>query len=180
VTGRPDWAVAFRSMLLWFAVLAPVVVAEVFRSPRVDYRLVALGAVLPLAEVLLGGPHLLHTLVGAVALLGLVMAATVGRRLLRRRLLGVPIGVFLHLVLDATWTDQALFWWPAFGADLGTGTLPELGRPLVVILLLEAMAVAVAVWAWRRYGLDQAANRRRLLVTGHLDRQVLNPGGLAP
>ena len=40
-------------MLLWFVVLAPVAVAEIFRSPMVDYRLVALGAVLPLAEAVL-------------------------------------------------------------------------------------------------------------------------------
>jgi hypothetical protein len=179
VTARPARAVACAAMLLWFAVLAPVVVAEVFRSPMVDYRLVALGAVLPLTESLFGGPGLLHTLLGAVGLLTLVMATTVHRRLLRRRLLGVPIGVFLHLVLDATWTDRALFWWPVFGVDFPDGPVPELGRPVPVLVLFEVLAVAVGVWAWRRYGLDRPANRRRLLTTGHLDRQVLDPKGLS-
>jgi membrane-bound metal-dependent hydrolase YbcI (DUF457 family) len=161
-------------MLLWFAVLAPIVVAEVFRSPMVDYRLVAAGAVLPLAEVVTGGPRLLHTLLGAVLALTVVMLLTVRRRLVRRRLLGVPIGLFLHLVLDGTWTDRGLFWWPVFGSRLGRGSLPELDHPLVVGLLLEALAIAAAVWAWRRYGLDDAGNRRRLLSTGHLDRRVLH------
>lgn len=161
-------------MLLWFAVLAPVIVAEVFRSPLVDYRLVALGAVLPLAEIALGGPRVLHTLLGAVAVLTVVMLATVGRRLVRRRLLGVPIGLFLHLVLDGTWTDRDLFWWPVFGASFDRGTLPELDRPVAVIVLLEVLAVAVAVWAARRYALDDTQNRRRLARTGHLDRRVLS------
>lgn len=174
MTGAAARAVACRAMLLWFAVLAPIVVAEVFRSPMVDYRLVALGAVLPLGEVVLGGPWLLHTLLGAVALLTVVMLTTVRRRLVRRRLLGVPIGLFLHLVLDATWTDRSLFWWPLFGADFPDDPVPELDRPVAVLVLLELLAVAIGVWAWRRYALDRSDNRRRLLATGHLDRQVLN------
>jgi hypothetical protein len=160
-------------MLIWFAVLAPVIVAEVFRSPMVDYRLVALGAVLPVAEAAVAGPRLLHTLVGAVGALVVVMVATVGRRLVRRALLGVPIGLFLHLVLDGTWTDRDLFWWPAFGASFERDTVPELDRPLVAIVALELVGVAVGWWAWRRYGLDDAANRRRLITTGNLDRRVL-------
>ncbi len=58
-------------MLLWFAVLALVLVAQVFDSPNLDYRLVVLGAVLPVAEGVLGGPWLLHTLpfCGAVVFL---------------------------------------------------------------------------------------------------------------
>jgi hypothetical protein len=163
-------------MVLWFAVVAPILVAEVFRSPMVDYRLVALGALLPLSEVAVGGPRLLHTLVGAVGALVVVMAVTTGRRLVRRRLLGVPIGLFLHLVLDATWTDQRSFWWPLFGWTFERDTLPELGRPLAVGLALEVLAVAAGVWAWRRYGLDDPRNRQRLVRTGHLDRRVLSGG----
>lgn len=163
-------------MVIWFAVLAPVIVAEVFRSPMVDYRLVALGALLPVAEAAVGGPRLLHTLIGAVGLLVVVMAFTVGRRLVRRRLLAVPIGLFLHLVLDATWADRDQFWWPAFGWSLDRAGLPELDRPLLVVLALEAAGLAVGRWAWRRYALDDAANRHLLVSTGHLDRRVLQPG----
>ncbi len=159
-------------MLLWFVIVAPIVVAEVFRSPMVDYRFVALGAAIPLVEVVGGRPVALHSLAAPVVVLALVMAATRERRLVRRRLLGVPIGLFLHLVLDGTWTDAELFWWPAFGVDLAGRELPELGRPLAVGLLLEAVAIALAVVARRRYHLDESENRRLLWRNGHLARRV--------
>ena len=163
-------------MSLWFLIVAPVIVAEVFRSPMVDYRVVAFGAVLPLAEAVLGGPRVLHTLLLAVAVLTVVMLATQHRRLVRRRLLGVPIGLFLHLVLDATWADETLLWWPGFGGSFGEGQVPEVQRGLAVGLVLELLAVGVGVWAVRRYELLDPANRSRLVRTGQLDRQVLSRG----
>jgi hypothetical protein len=161
-------------MVLWFAVLAPVAVAEVFRSPLVDYRMVAAGALLPLVEVVAGRPLLLHTLFAPVAALTVVMVVTIRRRLVRRRLLGLPIGMLVHLVLDATWADATSFWWPAFGSPLDELAVPEVGRPIWVPVVLELVAVVVAVWAWRRYELRDEANRRLLLRTGHLARRVLS------
>lgn len=158
-------------MLLWFAVTAPILVAEVFRSPLVDYRLVAVGALLPLIEPLTGVFLGLHTLAGAVVALAVVMGATSGHRLLRRRLLGIPIGLFCHLVLDGTWATTRLFWWPAFGP--GRQPVPESGRSPLVWLVLEAAGIALAVVAWRRYGLASPANRRLLATQGHLARGVL-------
>ena len=160
-------------MFLWFAILAPVAVAQVFKSPMVDYRLVAVGALLPLVELIFGGPRVLHTLVVSVAAMGLVMAFTSRRRLLRRRLLGVPIGLMVHLVLDGSWANQNLFWWPAFGADFPNDGLPEWSRSLLFGLLLEIAAVAVAVWAYRQYELDRAINRELLMNEGQLARSVL-------
>lgn len=160
-------------MFLWFVILAPILVAEVFRSPMVDYRVVAFGAAFPLAEALTGGPFVLHTLLGVVSILAVVMAATQGRRLLRRRLLGVPIGLLIHLVLDGTWLDQALLWWPGFGTGFGDGQVPAFDRPLVVGLALEVLALVAGGWAWRRYDLADSANRTRLLTTGQLNREVL-------
>lgn len=158
-------------MLLWFAVTAPILVAEVFRSPLVDYRLVAVGALLPLLEPVTGLFLGLHTLVGAVLALAVVMGATTGRRLVRRRLLGLPIGLFCHLVLDGTWTRTRLFWWPAFGFDRQPA--PEVGRPPLVWFGLEVAGIALAVVAWRRYGLASPDNRRLLVAQGHLARGVL-------
>lgn len=160
-------------MFLWFAILAPVLVAQVFKSPMVDYRLVTLGALLPLVEVAFGGPLLLHTLLLSVAAMGLVMALTSRRRLLRRRLLGVPIGLMVHLVLDGSWADQKLFWWPAFGADFPSNGLPEWSRSLLFGLVLEASALGVAVWAYRQYELDKPTNRELLIGQGQLARSVL-------
>lgn len=154
-------------MLLWFAVLAPVLVAEIFKSPMVDYRLVALGAVLPLVEVLIGQAFVLHTLLGPVVVLTLVMVTTIGRRLLRRRLLGIPIGMFFHLVLDGTWTSARLFWWPLRGASLADEPVPET-TAIGLRVILEVVAIGVAYVAYRRYALDDAANRKRLITTGHL------------
>lgn len=139
----------------------------------IDYRLVALGATLPLAEVVIG-VNVLHTLLGAVVLMTVVMLTTQKRRLLRRRLLGVPIGLFVHQVLDASWTRAELFWWPAFGFDFGPNTLPEFDRPLVVGVLLELLGLGAAVWAYRRYDLSDPTKRSRLITTGQLDRSVLS------
>lgn len=158
-------------MLLWFVGGAVVIVWQVFRSPGFDYRLVALGAVLPLVEAPFG-PAVLHTLAGAVAVLVAVMAATRHRRLVRRRWLGVPIGLFLHLVLDGVWTRADTFWWPALGWDFGPSGLPELGRPLVVGLALEVAGAALLWWMWGVFGLDDPARRRDLVRSGRLTERV--------
>lgn len=162
-------------MLLWFVVLAPIIVAEIFRSPMIDYRIVAAGALLPIVEGVVGHPWILHTALGAASLLGLVVLATQKRRLVRRRLLGLPIGVLLHLVLDGGWTRAAMFWWPAFGGEFGDRQVPELDRSIPVVLAMEVIAVGAAFGAWRRYELDNPSNLKLLLATGQLSRSVLNP-----
>jgi len=161
-------------MVLWFVVLAPIVVAEVFRSPLVDYRLVALGAALPLIEVATGQVVGLHTLVAPVLTLGVVMGATAGRsRLLRRRLLGIPIGMFVHLVLDGTWTSTELFWWPAFGIGFANAVVPEHTAGFGIKIVGELVALVALWWAWNRYQLDDQENRLLLVKRGHLARGVV-------
>jgi hypothetical protein len=160
-------------MFLWFAAGSAVIVWAVFQSPAVDYRMVALGAVLPLAEAPFGAGFF-ETLLAPVAALALVMGATVGRRLVRRRLLGIPIGMFLHLVLAGAWTDTGIFWWP-----LGGGALYRESAPVVAhgwwSVLLELVGIWLAVWTYRRFGLDDRARRDRFVRTGHLDRAFV-PG----
>lgn len=154
-------------MLLWFVVTAPFLVAEIFKSPMVDYRLVALGAALPLIEVFFGQAFILHTLLAPVVVLTVVMLTTMNRRLVRRRLLGIPIGMFFHLVLDGTWSSSVLFWWPLFGFSLADEPVPET-TAIGLRVLLEFAAIGLAVFAYRRYNLDQPAVRTRLVRTGHL------------
>lgn len=156
-----------ESVFLWFVFAAPFLVAEIFKSPMVDYRLVAAGAVLPLADVVVGHGTVLHTLLGPVAVLTVVMLATMGRRLVRRRLLGIPIGMFFHLVLDGTWTSSVLFWWPAFGRSLDGEPVPE-STSVGWRIVLELLGIGIAVMSVRRYGLDDRAARSRLYRTGHL------------
>ncbi len=161
-------------MFFWFVIMAPVLVAEIFKSPMVDYRLVALGAAIPLVEVAIGHAFVLHTLLCSVLVLTLVMLGTIGRRLLRRRLLGIPIGMFFHLALDGGWNSAELFWWPAFGLSLADQPVPET-TSIGWRLLLEVVAIGVAVVAIRRYELDKPDNRSRLLRTGHLSRTWATP-----
>ena len=103
-----------------------------------------------------------------MGLLGLVMLATRGRRLLRRRLLGVPIGMMCHLVLDGAFTRTDVFWWPVAGLDFAAGQIPEIDH-LVLSVVLEVVAVGVGIWAWRMFGLEDPAKRERFRTQGRLD-----------
>ncbi len=160
-------------MLLWFAGMSFLAVWLVFRDPAIDHRLVIIGAILPdLVDAPTGGVWLGHTLLFSVAVLTAVMLATRGRRRLRRQLLALPIGMFLHLVFDGVWADRNLFWWPFFGTDLPQRALPSVERGLGFDLVLELIGAAVLVWAWRRFRMDLPANRRRFLTTGRLPRDT--------
>lgn len=159
-------------MLFWFAGLAFVGVVLVFQSPAIDYRLVIAGAVLPTLELLWGPPWILHTLLCPVLVMAVVMVAAAGRRLVQRRWLGLAIGLFLHLVLDGSWADTSLFWWPVFGTSVDAGHAPGL-PPLAVVLIMEVVGLLSIVWAWRRFGFDDGARRTRFFRTGQLDRTRL-------
>lgn len=155
-------------MILWFATTSIVLVAIVFRSGAVDYRTVALGALLPWIDALFGGPRVLHSLLGVSVVLTAAMLLTRNRRLVRRRVLGIPIGLLCHLVLDGSFTDTHAFWWPAFGLRFSEGQIPEL-RHLSVSIVLEVLAVGVTVWAWRLFDLQRPSARRRFRDNGRLD-----------
>ena len=82
-------------MLLWFAGMSFLAVWVVFHDPAIDHRLVMAGAVLPdVVDGVTGGPWVLHSVLGSVALLTAVMLGTVHRRLLRRQLIALPIGIY--------------------------------------------------------------------------------------
>lgn len=160
-------------MFCWFAACAVVTVALVFASSGVDYRVVALGAVLPLAENLTGSPWVLHTLAGSVVLLVGVMTLTAGRgrRLRRRRWIGLPIGTLVFLVASGAWTRTALFWWPVGGGGgVGHGSPPEFDRPLLLLVALELIGLAALAWTAHRHGLSDPHRRQAFLTTGRLTR----------
>ena len=153
--------------------MAVLIAWLVFRDPALDYRVVVAGALLPdVVDVPFGGARLLHTLVFSVALLVLVMVATRQRRRARRRWLALPIGTFLHLLLDGMWTRTHTFWWPFFGTSF-TDRLPALAHGPVVLALEEAAGAVALLWAWRRFGLNDPARRTLLFRTGHLPRDVV-------
>jgi hypothetical protein len=156
-------------LFFWFIGVGWLLVIAVFQSPALDYRLVMVGAVVPLADAVTRGPWVLHTLLASVASLAVVMVATQRRRLVRRRWLGLPIGMFMHLVLDGAWANTDVFWWPAFGTSFGHDRLPELDRGALSVVM-ELVGVAALVYAWNRFGLREPAARDRFLRTGQLPR----------
>jgi hypothetical protein len=154
-------------MLLWYVGLSVVIVLLVFQSAGIDYRLVAVGSLLPLvvdlpARRLWFG----HTLLASVALLALVMLFTIGRpRLVRRRLLCLPIGSFCGLALSAAWTNTEVFWWPFAGTTLpDAALLPAPG----IVALEELAGLAAIAWVVYRCALTDSARRDELLHSGRL------------
>jgi len=161
-------------VLLWFVGMSFLAVWLVFRDPSLDVRLVAAGALLPdvVDLPLFLGAGVAHSVVCSAALLGGVVLATRGQRLRRRSWVALPIGTFLHLVLDGVWTARQVFWWPASGWGFGNAGLPSIERGLAVVPL-ELAGLAVLVWAWRRFRLDEPERRRLLLRTGRLGRDLV-------
>ncbi|MDP3983726.1 MAG: metal-dependent hydrolase [Acidimicrobiia bacterium] len=96
----------------------------IFRDPKVDLRLLALGAVLPDAidltvGVFLGEPtrqRVGHALV-APSLVGIGILLFTRRGRFRRQLMTVVVAWLFHLLLDVAWTRQETFLWPFFGAE---------------------------------------------------------------
>jgi membrane-bound metal-dependent hydrolase YbcI (DUF457 family) len=158
-------------VVLWFVGPSILIVWAVFSSPAADYRYVALGSLIPLLELPFGEPRLLHSLAGAAIAMVLVMVGARGRRLVQRRLLGIPIGMLLHLVLDGAWTDTHAFWWPFAGTHWSDSRLPELGRGGWSVVL-EVAGLGACAWGYRRFRLEEPARRTELLRTGRLGRDV--------
>jgi hypothetical protein len=155
-------------MVLWFAGTALVSVWLVFRDPAFDHRLLIVGALAPdLLDAPFGGARVAHAIVAPVAVLTVVMLATRGRRALRRSLLALPIGMFLHLVFDGAFRDTEPFWWPFTGIAFADVPLPVVTRGWWN-LALELAGAAMLVWAARRFGLADAERRRAFLRSGRL------------
>ncbi|MET0460389.1 MAG: hypothetical protein ABW195_14150 [Ilumatobacteraceae bacterium] len=154
-------------MVLWFVATAIVSVWFVFRDPRFDYRLLIVGSVLPLADGVTGGASVLHTLVACLLLVAVVMLTTIGRRSTRKLLLGLPLGMLLHLVFDGVWNDTDLFWWPLGGWGFDDVALPEVARGWLDVGF-EVVGAAVLVWVWRASHLSDPVARRRFVHDGRL------------
>ena len=154
------------AVILWHAGLALAIVWNVFRDPAIDHRLVVAGALLPdVVDLAAGRPAFAHTLAASAAALAIVMLATRGRRAARRRFLALPIGMFLHLVLDGVWARPALLWWPAFGTGFPPGRLFPPAALAVAAELAGAWAVGWFVW---RFRLTDPERRRAFLRSGRL------------
>jgi hypothetical protein len=158
-------------VLLWLIGPSIVAVHDVFQSRGLDYRLIGLGAIVPLlVDVPLGYFAYGHSLVLAVAVLGVVMVATIGRsRLLRRRVICVPIGWMCGLVLSGAFLHDVSFLWPLLGSDFPDDSLVP---PVTILVLLDAAGLAISIWAWGRFGLRDRAARDDFLRHGRLREPV--------
>jgi hypothetical protein len=154
-------------MILWFVGTSVATVFIVFRDSRFDYRPLIAGALLPdLVDIWFGGAHALHSVVVAMGTMVLVVLGTIGRRPLRRMLLGVPIGMLLHLVFDGAFSDVDTFWWPVTG-EFGDSPLPIVSRGWWNALLELAGALLIAI-GWPRFRLRSGEVRRRFIMKGQL------------
>jgi hypothetical protein len=155
-------------VLFWYAAGSVFAVWNVFQSAGLDFRAVAVGALLPLVVDLASGHQAYgHTLLAPVGALALVMLATSGRgrRLLRRRVIGLPIGWFCGLALSGAFASQRVFWWPAFGRSFGHVALVPAPAFVVIEELLGLFAMR---WIWTRFGLRDPSRRRELVRRGRL------------
>ena len=122
-------------MLFWHVGGAILLFRWIFRDPKVDIRLLVLGAVLPdvidaLLGLVIGGPttqRVGHSLVlPSLAAVGVLVATRRGRK--RRMLMTIVVAWLFHLVLDGVWLREDVFLWPVFGWELASppaGTIWE-------------------------------------------------------
>jgi hypothetical protein len=154
-------------MFLWFIGTAVVSVWYVFRDPRFDYRLLAVGALLPdLVDLPDGHARWAHSLTVAVGVLIAVMLSTVGRKPLRRLLLALPIGMLMHLVWDGAFASTSVFWWP-FTGSWGNVRVPSLQRGWLNAAF-EAAGALLLARMWRRCELSDQQRRSALIHHGLL------------
>ena len=112
---------------------------------------------------------MLHTLVFSLVLMVVVMLSTVGRRPVRKLLLGLPIGTMLHLVFDGAWAT--------------TGPVLVAARRVVVrghprcprriaagggTWCSSSPGWRMVAWIWRRSHLADPAARRAFRRHGRL------------
>ena len=154
-------------MLLWFLGTAVVSVWYVFTDPRFDYRLLLVGALAPdIIDLPFGRAQWAHSLTVAVGTLAGVMLVTAGRKPVRRLLLGLPIGMLLHLVWDGAFASTKVFWWP-FSGSWGNVDVMSVQRGWWN-LPMELAGAFILRWVWRRFGLADPARRRDFVRHGVL------------
>jgi hypothetical protein len=140
-------------MLLWFVGTSIAAVWFVFRDPQFNFRLVVVGALIPdIIDGIGGGAGPLHSVVTVIALLAVVMLITTGRRPVRKPLLAVIIGLFMHLVFDGAFANTSMFWWPLGGFATYEQALPSVDRGWINIGL-ELVGVGLIIWVRSQIGL---------------------------
>jgi len=155
-------------MILWHLGMTLMIVRYVYRDPDMDLRWVLVGSLLPdiidkpIGSVLFNESlqtHRLFThsvLFPVIALLVVILATRRGTAI-RKGLIGLVIGMLIHLVLDAAFADPEAFWWPLFGFEfphVADSALPDLLRSMVRnpwVWVGEAVGFAYLGALWRTH-----------------------------
>ena len=173
-------------MILWHLGATVLIVRYVFRDPDMDLRWVLAGSVLPdVIDKPIGsiffhdtfGTHRLfaHSIVFPMLAFGVALVVTKRGTALRRGLIGLVIGVFVHLLLDAAWATPEGFWWPFFGWEfprvLDSEFLSLLSRMVSEPLVWagEVVGAAYLVFLGRRYLASAASLHRFFKTDGKVD-----------
>lgn len=155
-------------MFFWFLGTSALTVWFVFRDDKFDYRVLALGAILPdIIDLTTGGAWVMHSIIASIGLLTLVMVCARRGTVRRRRWLALPIGTFLHLVFDGAFNNTKIFWWPFTGAGFVGSPVPSLDRGALNVAM-EIAGVVMLAWLWRINQLSDSDVRTRFARTGQL------------
>lgn len=157
-------------LILWFVMRG---------NPRVDYRIVALGSLLPdlidkpigrvfFPDTFRSGRLFGHTLLLNVALFCVVFFL---RGRIKRTFVLVPISSLLHLAEDGMWSHPQAFWWPLFGTAFPTDPSHALlGIRWAPALVQEAIGLALLAWLFAAHGMLSREGIATFVRTGHLVR----------
>lgn len=171
-------------MIFWDIGGAVFAARWVFRDPNMDLRMLIAGALLPnLLDKPIGlvlfqshfesGRLYAHSLLFAATALFAVMLFTSRGSAARKRLIALPIGVLLHLVLDLPLENEVL-WWPFLGFDLPTGdpaTLGAIGDYLIdnpLVVAQEILGLVYLTVLARRVGWSERTIRSEFWRSGRL------------
>jgi inner membrane protein len=166
-------------MILWHSGLTMLIVWFVMRgNRRVDYRVVAIAALIPdlidkpLGKIILrdrfdSGRIFGHSLLLNVALF-CVLFFMRGRA--KRQFTLVPISSLLHLAEDGMWNYPRVFWWPLFGTTFPRQPGYRLSSLLNPGLFIqEAIGLAVILFLLSAHEMLNRRGIEAFLRTGHLE-----------
>jgi hypothetical protein len=155
-------------MFFWFIGTAVLSVWFVFRDPAFDHRTLVIGVLLPdIIDGIWGGARAFHSVAASVATLVVVMLSTIGRRPIRKRLLAIPIGMFLHLIYDGAFNNTKVFWWPFSGLSFSGDRLPVVDRGMLNVAF-EIAGLLMCAFAWKKFHLGDATRRKNFMKSGTL------------
>ena len=95
------------------------------------------------------------------------MLATIGRRPIRKCLLAIPIGMFLHLIYDGAFNNTKVFWWPFSGLSFAGDRLPVVDRGMLNVAF-EIAGLLMCLFAWKKFKLSEATRRKNFMKSGTL------------